>query len=112
MFGVSLILIEKTMPGIVTRKMKCMSGGVSGTTFISFENVKVPVENLIGEENEGFKAIMFNFNHERLMICMGALGSARLCYEDAMRFAHKRRTFGKTLIEHPVIRAKLANMIR
>lgn len=88
MFGISLLLIEKTMPGVQMRKMKCMGGWTSGTTFISFENVKVPVENLIGEEGEGFKYIMLNFNHERLMICMGGVCVARVCYEEAFKFAH------------------------
>ena len=89
-----------------------MGGAASGTTFVILENVKVPVENLIGEENEGFKYIMFNFNHERIMLCMGSVGVIRVCYEKAMEFAHKRKTFGKQLIEHPVIRLKLAHMVR
>jgi alkylation response protein AidB-like acyl-CoA dehydrogenase len=46
--------------------MKCQGLWSSGTTFIVFEDVKVPVENLIGQENQGFKYIMKNFNHERL----------------------------------------------
>lgn len=64
-FGVSLLAIERTMPGVKTRKMNM--GGVwgSGTAFIIFENVKVPVEHLIGEEGYGFMYIMQNFNHER-----------------------------------------------
>jgi alkylation response protein AidB-like acyl-CoA dehydrogenase len=89
-----------------------MGGWSSGTTFISFENVKVPKENLIGEEDEGFKYVMLNFNHERLMICMGGVCVARVCYEEAFKFAHKRKTFGKRLIEHPVIRLKFAHMVR
>jgi len=58
------------MPGISTKKMKCQGVWSSGTSFILFENVKVPVENLIGKEGEGFKYIMINFNHERLLLCM------------------------------------------
>lgn len=53
------------MPGITTRQMKCSGVWPSGTTYITFEDVKVPVENLIGKENEGFKYVMYNFNHER-----------------------------------------------
>ena len=49
----------------------------TGTTFIILDNVKVPVSNIIGEENEGFKVIMLNFNHERMYICMLALGAMR-----------------------------------
>ena len=57
--------------------MKCQSLWSSGTTFIILDNVKVPVSNIIGDENEGFKVIMLNFNHERMYICMCALGSMR-----------------------------------
>jgi alkylation response protein AidB-like acyl-CoA dehydrogenase len=77
-----------------------------------FENVHVPVENLIGQENEGFRYIMVNFNHERLMIVFGSLRLLRNLIGESLRHAHRRKTFGKALIEHAVIRAKLANMIR
>jgi alkylation response protein AidB-like acyl-CoA dehydrogenase len=65
MGGISLLLIEKDMPGVKTRQMQCSGVWPSGTTYIAFEDVKVPVENLIGKENYGFKYIMQNFNHER-----------------------------------------------
>ncbi|KAJ3289504.1 hypothetical protein HDU76_007521, partial [Blyttiomyces sp. JEL0837] len=58
MNGLSLILVERTMPGVTTRHMPCSGVWASGTTYITFEDVKVPVENLIGKENKGFKAIM------------------------------------------------------
>ncbi len=70
------------------------------------------MENLIGKENYGFKYIMVNFNHERLALCMQGVQMARSCVEEALQHAHRRKTFGKTLIEHPVIREKLAHMIR
>ncbi|KAK9466877.1 acyl-CoA dehydrogenase/oxidase [Lipomyces arxii] len=110
MSGVSLLLLEKTMPGLNVRRMDCSGVWSSGTTYVTFEDVKVPVENLIGKENQGFKVIMTNFNHERLGIIIQATRFSRVCYEESMKYAHKRRTFGKRLIDHPVIRAKLANM--
>ncbi|KAK9369046.1 acyl-CoA dehydrogenase/oxidase [Lipomyces kononenkoae] len=110
MSGISLLLIERTMPGVTTRRMDCSGVWSSGTTYITFEDVKVPVENLIGKENQGFKVIMTNFNHERMGIIIQANRFSRVCYEEAMKYAHKRRTFGKRLIDHPVIRNKLANM--
>lgn len=72
----------------------------------------MPVENLIGTENHGFKYIMKNFNHERLQFIIQANRLGRVCLEESMKFAHKRKTFGKKLIEHPVIRNKLAHMAR
>ena len=72
----------------------------------------MPVSHLIGKENEGFRYVMYNFNHERWSISIQASRFARVCLEEAMRYSFKRRTFGKLLIEHPVIRLKLAHMAR
>jgi len=112
MGGISMLLIERSTPGIVTRQMNCSGVWASGTTFISFEDVKVPVSNLIGKENEGFRYIMANFNHERWGIVVQATRFARVCLEEALRHAHKRKTFGQRLIDHPVIRNKVAHMAR
>ncbi|KAI0965871.1 acyl-CoA dehydrogenase/oxidase [Xylaria arbuscula] len=112
MNGVSLLLIERDMGGVSTRRMDCQGVWSSGTTYITFEDVKVPVENLLGKENQGFKVIMTNFNHERVGIIIQSLRFSRVCYEESVKYASKRRTFGKKLIDHPVIRMKLAHMAR
>lgn len=87
MGGISLLLLEKGMPGITTRKMKCSGVWSSGTTYMTFEDVKVPVENLVGEENKGFPCIMYNFNHERMGIAIQSNRFARVCLEEAMKYA-------------------------
>jgi len=112
MNGVSVLLIERSAGGVSTRKMDCQGVWSSGTTYITFEDVKVPVENLIGKENQGFKVVMTNFNHERIGIIIQCLRFSRVCYEESVKYAHKRKTFGKRLIDHPVIRLKLAHMAR
>jgi len=112
MGGISLLLVEKGMPGLTTRKMKCSGVWSSGTTFITFDDVKVPKANLLGKENKGFKYIMDNFNHERFAICAMTNRFSRVCLEEALKFAQKRKTFGKTLVQHPVIRWKMAEMAR
>lgn len=112
MNGVSVLLIERSAGGVSTRKMDCQGVWSSGTTYITFEDVKVPVENLIGKENQGFKVVMTNFNHERIGIIIQCLRFSRVCYEESMKYAHKRKTFGKRLVDHPVIRLKLAHMAR
>jgi alkylation response protein AidB-like acyl-CoA dehydrogenase len=112
MGGVSVLLIEREAGGVSTRRMDCQGVWSSGTTYVTFEDVKVPVENLIGKENQGFKVIMTNFNHERIGIIIQCIRFSRVCYEESVKYAHKRRTFGKKLIEHPVIRLKLAHMAR
>jgi alkylation response protein AidB-like acyl-CoA dehydrogenase len=112
MNGVSVLLIERSAGGVSTRRMDCQGVWSSGTTYITFEDVKVPVENLIGKENQGFKVVMTNFNHERIGIIIQSIRFARVCYEESIKYAHKRKTFGKRLIDHPVIRLKLAHMAR
>ncbi|ROV93473.1 hypothetical protein VSDG_06789 [Cytospora chrysosperma] len=112
MNGVSLLLIEREQGGVSTRRMDCQGVWSSGTTYITFEDVKVPVENLLGKENQGFRVIMTNFNHERVGIIIQCLRFSRVCFEESVKYANKRKTFGKKLIEHPVIRLKLAHMAR
>jgi alkylation response protein AidB-like acyl-CoA dehydrogenase len=108
----SMLLLERGMAGIKTRAMNVMGVWGSGTSFITFENVKVPVENLIGKQGEGFKYVMQNFNHERWALIIQISRFCRVCIEDCFKYANKRKTFGKRLIENGVIRAKLGNMIR
>jgi len=108
--GISLLLLEKGMPGITLRKMKTQGWHASNTAHILFENVKVPVQNLIGQENMGFQAIMLNFNMERFGMCVTSIREARLCLEDGVKYAQLRKTFGTKLIDNQVIRHKIAEM--
>jgi alkylation response protein AidB-like acyl-CoA dehydrogenase len=112
MSGISLLLLEKSMPGIKTKEMNCTGVWGSGTSYITFEDVKVPVEHLLGKENEGFKYVMYNFNHERWQLVVQCARFSRICLEDAYKYAHKRIAFGQRLIDIPTIRAKIGNMIR
>jgi len=112
MGGISLLLVERGMAGLTTRKMKCSGVWSSGTTYITFDDVRVPKANLLGKENKGFQYIMQNFNHERFAICAMTNRFSRVCIEESLKFAGKRKTFGKTLMEHPVIRWKIAEMAR
>ncbi|KAI9256662.1 acyl-CoA dehydrogenase/oxidase [Phascolomyces articulosus] len=112
MGGVSLFLVERAWEGVEARYMDVMGMWGSGTSYITFEDVKVPKTHLIGELNQGFKYIMHNFNHERLGIVMQANRLARVCIEESYAYSLKRKTFGVRLIDHPVIRNKLGHMIR
>jgi alkylation response protein AidB-like acyl-CoA dehydrogenase len=67
-FGISLLLIEKDMPGFHSRRMTTQGWASSQTAFLTFDNVRVPASNLIGEENMGFMTIMNQFNHERMWV--------------------------------------------
>lgn len=110
--GMSMLLIPRDIKGIMTRKIEIGAGGMGATTYITFEDVKVPASYLVGKEGMGFKYTMSNFNHERLWIAFQALRGARLCLEDAMAWCMKREAFGKTLIEQPVVRHKFGHMAR
>jgi alkylation response protein AidB-like acyl-CoA dehydrogenase len=81
-----------------------------GSTFFEFDDVEVPVENLIGRENGGFPLIMSNFNPERLSLATAAIRLSRVCVGDAYNYALDRETFGKKLIEHHAIKQKFAEM--
>ncbi|KAH8599118.1 acyl-CoA dehydrogenase/oxidase [Bisporella sp. PMI_857] len=109
--GMSMLLIPR-LEGITTRKIEIGAGGMGATTYITFDDVKVPARYLVGKEGHGFKYTMSNFNHERLWIAFQALRGARICLEDAVAWVQKREAFGKTLIEQPVVRHKLGHMAR
>jgi len=110
MGGVSLLLIEKDTPGFTQTPLKKMGWWASDTAALYFDDCRVPVTNLVGAENQGFPAIMLNFNAERLALAAGANGFARVCLDDAIAYARERETFGKKLIQHQVIRHKLVDM--
>lgn len=106
------MLLIPRLPGVKTRKIEIGAGGMGATTYVTFEDVKVPAEYLVGQEGIGFKYTMSNFNHERLWIAFQALRGARICLEDAMTWCQKREAFGITLIEQPVVRHKFGHMGR
>lgn len=110
--GVSLLLIDAHAPGVTRNKLKKQGWWASDTAEIFFDDVRVPATNLIGGENQGFMGIMQNFNGERLGMAAGCCGSARVCLEDAVKWAQERVTFGKRLADHQVIRHKIAEMVR
>jgi acyl-CoA dehydrogenase len=110
--GVSLLLIEMDTPGVSRTRLDKMGWRCSDTAAIYFEDVRVPLDNLIGPENGGFMGIMRNFNSERLGMAMGCCAYARVCLKEAALWAQQRETFGKVLIKHQSIRIKLANMAR
>jgi len=110
--GISLLLIELDRPGVSRTPLKKMGWWSSDTAAVYLDEVRVPVGNLIGAENQGFLGIVLNFNGERLGMASSANGYARTCLVEAARYAQQRRTFGKRLADHQVIRHKIAEMLR
>ncbi len=110
MGGISLLLLEADMPGFARTRLDKMGWRCSDTATLYFDNVEVPVENLIGPENQGFQRIVRNFNDERLLMAMQCCAHSRVCLKEAAEWALVRETFGKRLVEHQTIRVKLANI--
>ncbi|MBS2018561.1 MAG: acyl-CoA dehydrogenase family protein [Deltaproteobacteria bacterium] len=109
--GISLLVIERGTPGFsVSKKLKKTGWLASDTAELHFEDCRVPAENLIGEENSGFLAIMINFASERLGLAGQCVAIAELAYRESVKYARDRAAFGKTLMGHQVIRHKLADM--
>jgi acyl-CoA dehydrogenase len=108
--GLSLLVIERDTPGFSRTPLKKMGWWASDTATLYFDDCSVPVGNLLGEENQGFRLVMGNFNRERLGMAAGCTGYARVCLDEAVAYARERQTFGKPLIQHQVIRHKLVDM--
>jgi acyl-CoA dehydrogenase len=108
--GISLLVLEGNMPGLTRSPLKKMGWWCSDTAHLRFENCRVPVSHLVGEEHHGFKLIMANFNNERLFMAAQAYGFAQVCLEEALDWARQRHTFGQALSERQVVRHKLMDM--
>ena len=109
--GVSVLLVPADCDGVSRTPLARKQGWwCSDTATIYFDEVRVPAGNLIGTENSGFLVIMANFNNERMAMAVGMEAFARVCLEEAVNWARERRTFGKRLADHQVIRHKIAQM--
>ena len=109
--GLSLLLVAGDTPGLVRSPLAKMGWWASDTAHLRFENCRVPAANLIGPENAGFLAIMLNFNAERFSLAASAIGFAWVCYQETLAWARERRTFGKRLADHQVVRHRLVDML-
>jgi acyl-CoA dehydrogenase len=108
--GVSLLLVDGDTPGLTRTRLDKMGWWASDTASLHFDDCRVPAENLLGEEGQGFKLIMQNFNSERMGMAAGCTAYARVCLDEAIAYARERQTFGKPLVQHQVIRHKLVDM--
>jgi acyl-CoA dehydrogenase len=110
--GISLLVIERGTPGFtVSKKLAKMGWWASDTAELSFEDCRVPVANLLGEENQGFLPIMLNFVSERLLLAGSCLAIAELAYRESVNYTRERRAFGRVLGGFQVVRHKLAEMV-
>lgn len=103
--GFSVILVPKG-EGLEVSPIKTSYSPTAGTAFVEYNNVKVPIDHLMGEEDKGFVVIMSNFNHERFGMCCGTIRKQRTIVEECLKWSNQRMVFGKRLIDQPVIRQK------
>jgi alkylation response protein AidB-like acyl-CoA dehydrogenase len=109
--GISAFVVESDTPGFEVARLEPKMG-ISGSTTgeLVFEDCRVPADNLLGEEGEGFRIAMRILDHSRPGVAAQGLGLAQGATDYALEYARSRETFGKPLSEHQLIQAKLADM--
>jgi len=107
--GLSFLLVDK-QDGVKASAIEKLGWHASDTGLIAFEDVFVPEESLLGRENEGFYLIMANFQWERLLMALGAVGAMQVAYDKTVAFARERTAFGKPLTKHQALRHKLTDV--
>jgi acyl-CoA dehydrogenase len=108
--GISMLMVPGDAPGLSRTRLQKMGWLCSDTAQLRFDGVRVPRRYLVGNEGEGFKMILTNFNGERLSMAAMALGFSECCYDEALSWARQRKTFGSAIIDHQVIRHKFMDM--
>lgn len=109
--GISAFIVEKGTEGfIVGKNEKKLGLNASGTASIIFDNCRIPKENLLGKEGEGFKIALTTLDGGRIGIAAQAIGIARAAYEDAVNYAKQRVQFGRPIAEFQAIQWMIADM--
>ncbi|AWB93855.1 acyl-CoA dehydrogenase family protein [Aeromicrobium chenweiae] len=109
--GISLLVIDKGLPGFtVSKPLKKMGWHCSDTAELTFDDVRVPAGNIVGEVNGGFGLIVNQFVNERVSLATQGYATAQRALDLAVEYARQRETFGKPLITRQVIRHKLVEM--
>lgn len=108
--GISLLLVDTSESEVARTPLRKTGWWASDTATLYFEGTRVPVANLLGNENGGFRLAMRNFNAERLGMAAACISFSRVCIEETIAYARERRSFGKALIGHQVVRHKLVDM--
>ncbi|MCW2584704.1 MAG: putative acyl CoA dehydrogenase [Frankiales bacterium] len=111
--GISLLVLDKGLPGFtVSAPLDKMGWRASDTAELSFSDVRVPADRLVGREGDGFVLIMRQFQTERLALATQAWAMAQRCLDLSLQWVKDRETFGRPLASRQVVRHKLAEMAR
>ncbi len=109
--GISAFIVERTYPGFSSRPLKGKLGIRAGNTGeLFFDNMRVPKENLLGEEGEGFKIAMSALDNGRFTVAAGACGIIMASLEESVNYCHDRHTFGEEIGRHQLVQQMIANM--
>ncbi|WP_342600035.1 acyl-CoA dehydrogenase family protein [Psychrobacillus sp. FSL H8-0483] len=109
--GISAFIVERTFEGFSSKAIKGKYGIKSGNTGeIFFENMRVPKENLLGKEGDGFKIAMSALDNGRFTVAAGAAGLSLACLEASVKYCHERETFGKEIGKHQLVQQMIAKM--
>ncbi|MEB0137175.1 acyl-CoA dehydrogenase family protein [Actimicrobium sp. CCC2.4] len=109
--GISAFWVPTSAPGyVVTRLEDKLGQHSSDTAAIAFENCRIPVANLIGDEGQGYRIALSGLEGGRIGIAAQAVGMARAAFDAALAYAKDRSSFGKTIYEHQAVQFKLADM--
>ncbi|MCE4628030.1 MAG: acyl-CoA dehydrogenase family protein [Desulfurococcales archaeon] len=110
-WGISVFVVERDTPGLkIGQRFNVVGMRGEQPYEVILDEVKVPAENLVGPENEGFKVIVTTYDYTRIGIAAQAVGIAQATFEAAVNYALQREAFGKRLIEFEMIIQKLADM--
>ena len=111
--GISLLIVEDGMEGYTkTGPLKKVGLKSQDTAELSFENVQVPAENLLGERGAGFGYLRHNLAQERLSIAVGSIATSRRAFDLVYQHSQDRKTFGNRLVDHQAYRWELAKMVQ
>ncbi len=110
--GISAFVLERGMPGFTSRDTEHKLGIWAGSTGeLFFENVEVPVQNLIGTEGQGFEIAMHSLDQGRFTVAAGACGVVRACLERSVEYARERETFGQEIGRYQFVQDMIATMV-
>lgn len=108
--GMSIFIMDRDTPGISSSKLDKLGWRASDTAEIAFDNVEIPVSNLMGDENKGFSYIMQHFAMERLIMGINAHARAEFALDYTLEYMAEREAFGKTINKFQALRHKVADM--
>ena len=110
--GISAFIVERSFDGVTTSSIHHKLGGRIGNVgSITLRDVRVPAENRVGAEGDGFKIAMSALDNGRYTVASGAVGLIEACLEASVAYAKKRETFGKPIGKHQLVQQKIANMV-